>query len=373
MLSGTYKMPQKYILLAITVLSAFILRSQSNSLVIFSASGDPFLLSVDHTPVNTIPQSNLKTFDLSLGWHCVDIAMSLGEKKLLLKDSVLFINVPKYSNKEFTYVLTHDVKKLSLQFKSVSELSGPSTPIVPDVPKVTGPVIDNSIYGNLYKAKENKPVFYANYDPETASCKTALAEKDMQYAIALLNKTNDEARKLNYVNEIIRLNCYTSAQLVQLLNLFPAEMERLTLAKAAYPHVSDKASIALLTPLFKYQTIKDNYAAFIKDQETISLQKNRQCLQPMADLTFSELYNKIKNTAYENEKLNVIKKTIIHVCLSSLQTKTLTQLLIHDREKLECLKCCYYSLTDKEAATTLVSELQFEDSKTEFLNFIPKK
>ncbi len=372
MLSGTYKMPQKYILLVITVLSGFILKSQSNSLVIFSTSGNPFLLKVDEASINTMPQSNIKAFDLSIGWHHIEITSTLTTTQLHLKDSILFVNEPKYANKEFTYELTDHAKKVCIKFKSVSELSGPPTPPIPEAPKIAGPVVDNSIYGNLYKAKDNKPVFYLNYITTTSACYTVLTDNDIQYGVKLLNNCNDEDRRTGYLNQIINLNCYTSAQLSLLINCFPAEMDRLTFAKLAYLHISDKKNVTLLYPSFKYQTIKDNYTTFVEEQEGKLKQKDMKCTQPLEDSKFNEFYAKIKNSGYENEKLTAAKKVLISVCLSSLQLKSLTQLFNHDREKSECLKFAYPILTDKENAAALAEEFQFKETKDDFLKFISK-
>jgi hypothetical protein len=365
-------MLQKYILAIITIFSSYTLTSQTNSLVIFSSSGDPFLLVVDGAAINTVPQSNIKTYDLGIGRHVIEITVLSTKPSLQLKDSVLFVNEPKYSNKEFTYALVHNGKKLSLEFKSVSELSGPSVPPVPEAPKETAPVVDNSIYGNLYQAKNNKPVFFTNYNTGTASCQTALNDKDMAYALRLLKTVNDEERQLSYVKSIVQNNCYTSAQLQQLLLTFPSEMDRLEIAKPAYWHISDKKNIPQIYSVFKYQTIKDNYTAYIEDQENIATQKKMTCTEAIDTEGFEQLYTKIKNSGYENEKLAVAKKLLINTCLSAAQSKQLAGLFLHDREKLECLKCVYPLIVDKDKAVALADQFQFSETKTEFLKFISK-
>lgn len=365
-------MLQKYIWAVVSILSSYVARSQNNSLVIFSASGDPFLLKVDHQPVNTVPQSNVKTFDLSLGRHVIEISMSSSGTSALLKDSVLFVNEAKYEHKEFTYALLQSGKTLSLQFKSVSEPSGPLLPPVPEAPKETAPVVDNSIYGNLYQAKNNKPVFFQNYNSETASCKTALTDKDISYALKLLKSVNDEQRQMSYVKSIVQNNCYTTAQLQQLLLTFPAEMDRLEIAKPAYLHLSDRKNIAQLNPAFKYQSIKDSYAAFAEDQENMVKQKNLHCSQAIDGAAFDQLQAKVKNSGYENEKLIAVKKSLTNICLSSEQVQKLALLFTHDREKLECLKCAYPVIVDKENAAQLANQFQFSETKQDFLKFISK-
>ena len=67
-------MLQTYILPIISSFSASLLSSQNNSLVIFGASGNPFILSVGGTKINQTPQSNIKTFELSAGRHILAVS-----------------------------------------------------------------------------------------------------------------------------------------------------------------------------------------------------------------------------------------------------------------------------------------------------------
>ncbi len=365
-------MLQKYIWVVMSILSSYVARSQNNSLVIFSASGDPFLLRIDQRAINAVPQSNVKAFDLSLGRHTIAIELPSTGSPRFLKDSVVFVNEAKYADQEFTYALVSSGKTLSLQFKSVSEHSGPALPPVPEAPKETAPVVDNSIYGNLYQAKNNKPVFFQNYNSETSSCKTALTDKDISYAVKLLKTINDEERQMSYVKSIVQNNCYTTSQLQQLLLTFPAEMDRLEIAKPAYLHLSDKKNSAQLNAVFKYQSIKDSYAAYVEDQENLVKQQSLRCSQAIDETAFQQLHNKIKNSGYENEKLIAAKKSLISVCLSSEQTQKLVLLFTHDREKLEYLKCAYPVIVDKEHAALLANQFQFTETKQDFLNFISK-
>lgn len=361
-------MLQKYILVVMSILSGFILRSQNNSLVIFSTNGTLFLLNVDGAAINTTPQCNVKAFDLAQGRHVIRI--SIPSSTVSIKDSVVFVNEPKYFNKEFTYALTQTSKTFSLDFKSVSELSGPLTPPVPEAPKEKAPVVDNSIYGHLYQAKNNKPVFFQNYNAESSSCTTALNEQDMGYGLRLLKTINDEERQISYAKTIIQNNCYTVAQLQQLLLTFPSEIDRMNLAKAAYTHLSDKQNVAQLYPAFKYQTIKDSYTAYVQEQENLLNQKRMQCTQAADAPHFEQLYSKIKNGGYENEKLAVAKKALASVCLSTEQAQKIALIFVHDREKLECLKYAYAIIVDKEQSKKLAELFQFSENKQNFLNFI---
>lgn len=361
----------------ITVLIYFLFMgicavSQQNTLVIFSASGNPFYLSVNGERINSTAQSNVKVFNMSIGWNKIDIKVPGIIKELRLRDSILLSNKSKFLNKEFTYVLIEKGEKLALVFKAVSEVSGPEKPPIPEAPKETAPMVDNSIYGNLYQAVNNKPVFYKNYDAETSTCTTALTDKEINYAIKLMAKANDKEAAYRYLTQIIELNCYNTLQLRELLETVPIDMDRLNSAKKAYSHVTDQQNINTILSVFKYPTMKESYATFLKEEENTIKQKSLNCKEPASEEKFNTVYTKIKNTPYENEKLNVSKKLLVDICLSSVQIKKISELYTHDREKLEYMKCACNILTDKENTKTLIDEFQFQGTKDEFLKYISK-
>jgi hypothetical protein len=120
------------------------------------------------------------------------------------------------------------------------------------------------------------------------------------------------------------------------------------------------------------QAEKSDYISFLKEQENITKQKNINCKDPINESKFEGIYSKIKNTAYENEKVIVSKKLLMDVCLSSIQIKKVSELFTHDREKLEFMKCANNVLTDKENAKLLADEFQFPETKTDFFKYISK-
>ncbi len=370
-LTGTYKMTEKITAFITAFLICHLCYSQNNSLVIVSSTGQPYYLNLDGALVNAKPQSIMKAFDLKLGKHQIELLD--GTRTVFFKDSVEFVNVGKYLNKEFTFALVKNNNKFELQYKALSEPSGPITPPIPEKPVEIAPLIDNSIYGNLYRAKANKPIFFDNYSDSIFSCIVSLNEKDIEYGVKLLNRCNDEERRMRYAIEIVKNNCYTVAQLLKLLNTFNTELERLEIAKPAYLHLTDKKNVALLYPAFKYETVISNYKLFIADQENLVKQKKMKCSVPVDDIIFTGIFNKVKTSGYDNEKIVAAKKEMANVCLSQLQVKQLAGIFTHDREKLECLKCAYPILTDKENANLLVDEFQFDDTRQEYLKFVQQQ
>lgn len=363
---------QKINVLLLLLFCGLRVLSQSNSLVIFSASGNPFHLSVNHEPINKNAESNVKVFDLATGWSLIEIKIPGIGQELRFRDSILLSDRSKFLNKEFTYALIEKSEKLELQFKCVSERSGPSVPPVPLAPKETSALLDSSVYGNVYKAEKGIPVFFLNYDKENAACKVELTEKDIEYTTKLLNRSRSESDKLKTFKQFIEANCFKTYQIKTLLELLPIDIDRLTYAKQAYPHLWDKENANSLTSVFKYQAMKESFAAFVKEQEDLTRQKALKCTEPVNNARFQELYTKIKNSGYEYEQVAAAKKILINTCVSSEQAKKLLSLFTHDRERMELLQSAYIVMTDKENAKALADEFQFTETKTEFLNFISK-
>lgn len=363
-------MAQKMKVLLYLLFCGLYIHSQNNALVIFSESGHPFHLSINNESINKIPQSNIKVFNLATGWNLIEIKLPITNQELRYTDSILLNSKSKFINKEFTYVLIEKDKQLELQFKSVSELSGPARPPVPEAPKEEVPLVDNSIYGNLYQAVNNKPVFYKNYDKETNTCKANLTDKDIKYALNLFKKANDKEAAYRYLTNIIDNNCYNTLQLKELLESTPIDMDKLNSAKKAYLHITDQQNVNTLLTVFKYPAMKESYISFLKEQADIVKQKNMNCQVPVSDSKFEELYAKVKKAPYENDKLIVSKKLLVDVCLSSSQILKLCDQFTHDREKLELIKSACNVLTDKANANTLTDAFLFKETKDEFLKYI---
>jgi len=348
----------------------FLAISQGNSLVVVSSNGNPFYLSIGREQINKTLQSNVKAFDVVIGWNLIEIKMPMNDKELLLTDSVLIISSSKLMNKEFTYALVENENKLKFQFKAVSELSGPKSLVIPEVPKEVVPLVDNSVYGNLYKAVNNKPVFFVNYVKDSAICKLVLSSVEIDDAIKLVQKYGSTELAYRYLEQIILLNCYSTSQLKQLLELMPVDVDRLSLAKLSYAHITDVQNCSSLFSIFKSNAMKESFVGFMKEQDDVSKQHALNCKVPANESIFVDVFNKIKNIGDEYERLQLSKKILGNVCFDSNQIKKIMELFSHDREKLEFVKYALPILTDKDNKKLLADEFQFSGTKDEFLKYL---
>lgn len=356
----------------VSILLVSNLLSQNGTFVFVSETGNPFILKVNDSLITSKPQSNVKVKHLDTGKQLISIKETIDNKEYQLLDSIFITDKVQFQKKEFTFGVVLEKKKLRLKFRGVSDYSGESKLVIPEPPKETAPLVDNSLYGNLYQAKNNKPVFFKNYNTDSAVCKQPLNDKEISYAKSLLIKCNDEETKLKYLKEIIQNNCFSISQFKIMVELIPIDMDRLNLSKSAYSHFTDKQNISSLTAVFKYQSMKESFLGFIKEEENIVKQKAQNCSTPINSMQFDELFLKIKNGGYENEKVALAKKLLVNVCLNTQQTKSLVQLFTHDRETLDFMKSAYHVLTDKQNAKDLLNEFQFTETKEEFLKYISK-
>jgi hypothetical protein len=348
--------------------------SQTNTdLVVISEKGKKFILYINDEKINPEPQANVKVIGISEGSQKIRIEFE-GSKNSLI-DSVRIKPLEKNQNKEFTYAIREVSKngsvRTELVFVSSGERSGPAVPVVPEVP-VYVVVKDNNLYGNLYQAKDNKPIFFRNYNEETRTCSVKLDDKEVQYALDLVKKSNDLEDKFKYIETAILQNCYTTSQLAQLINVLDSEMDKLKLAKAAYSHLSDPSNAYKLAEIMKFKGFKDDYLNFLKEQSNVKQQVGMKCTVPIGELEFDAIYTSVKKTPYEYDKLKKAKKESVNHCMSTDQVKRMLTVFSHDREKLEFTKSVYPVVTDKSNFSILEESFQFNETKQDFIKFLSK-
>lgn len=361
------------ILIACSFAGAF---AQRNSLVVFSATGKRFILRVNSEQINKIPQSNVKAFDLNIGKQYLLVEFKEDQDQSVLRDSIIIGSEEKYADKEFTYALTDDEKNghslHRLHFITVNDTSGPREPNVPEVPREIVPLIDNSIYGILYQAKNNKAVFFDNYNDTTRNCDRALGDKEIRYLRQLMDKSNDPEIKYNEVMQTIRNNCYNTFQLKQLVPLLTTELDKLKVCKEAYWHLTDRQNARTMTDVLVYKTIQEDYLGYLGDLANIEKQQQLKCTTPVGDAAFKAIVDNINAAVYENEKIKVAHKQLVNNCLSTDQVIQLMGLFVHDREKLDFAKYAYRIVTDKDNFYKLQDSFLFKETKEEFNKYFSR-
>ncbi|MBP7809002.1 MAG: DUF4476 domain-containing protein [Bacteroidia bacterium] len=343
----------------------------NNNLVVISENGKRFILYVDGEKVNNEAQANVKAFNISEGW--CKLKAEFENDNLVVSDSIHIKAFEKNNNKEITYSIKQvNAKSAKFNFVSIGELSAPKIPRVAEAPVDKGPVIDNNTYGNLYKAKENKPIFFKNYSDSTKTCSVDLSDMDIKFGINLINKTNDILNKFKYAESIIDQNCYTVNQLIQILNLLEIEMDKLKLVKRGYSHIKDKSNAKKIDGVFKFKSMKEDYDSFLLDVANASHQENLHCAVAISDEKLNSIISTIKKGHYEHDKIKIAKEEVVNNCFNTLQVEKLLALFSYDREKMDFAKAAYAVTVDKENYKILVENFQFSENKSDFLKFISK-
>jgi len=350
------------------------LQSQTNNLVVFCPEGKRFLLSLNHEPVNTVPQADVKASGLTAGKQVLRIEFRDGTLQQVYRDSVMISPDEKLLNKEVTYAIEEETEKngatrFRLRFITINTFSGPEAPQVPEAPKEKVPLIDNSIYGILYRAKANAPVFYHNYNDSSNTCTTALGDKDMSYLDQLINRSNDFERKFSYVMETVRNNCYNTTQLKQMLTYLPIELDKLKACKEGYWHLTDKQNAPQLQDALIYKTIQDDFKSYLKDLDMIRKEHQRNCTDTLSSQQFEAMFKAMKNAGYDTDKLNEGKRQLGNKCLRTAQVAQILTLFTHDRDKLQYARLVYPQVSDKEHFQSLADDFQFEETRSEFKKY----
>lgn len=345
-------------------------QAYDNNLVVYSNDQSPFTLYLNDEKVNAAPEVNVKAYHVGEGWQKLKVEFSGEKSKGTFSDSIRIRPIERNNNTEITYMIASRGGKYSLMFMSQSIFSGPAAPPVPESPKETVALIDNSIYGNLYRAVDNKPVFFNNYDVMSGSCKNDLNDKEIKYALQLIDKTNDFEDKYRYIEKIVMYNCYTTKQISQLLGVLEIEMDKLKLAQKAHDHLKDVDKAANLVSLFKYPTFKEQYQAYLAQVAVEQKQKNMNCSAGMPDAEFAALYERLKKTPNEFEKTKQAAKELNSRCYSAAQLIQVMNLFIHDRERLEYATAAKFVVADKENYPALGDAFLFSETKGEFLRSI---
>lgn len=362
--------------IAILLLASFATIAQqiNMNIVVIHPNGKKFTLYINDQKINNEPEAIVKAYNINEGW--CKLKAEVAENNIVVTDSFLIKPIEKNNNKEITLSFSEQNRNgktyTHFDFITISEQSGPKQPIVPELPVYLSKLAENAVFGNLYQIINNKPVFFLNYDSTTTKCRVNLEAKDIEHFQFLISKTNDFGNRILFTKKAVTNNCYTVAQLAQLLTILETEMDKLKLAKIGYYHLTDKENAKNITNIFKFKTMTEDYIAFLKNTADENYQKALNCKEPVSETKFNEFYVSIVKEKYEYEKAATANKYIMKNCFSSAQIKKIIDIFSHDREKLELAKAAYPVVTDKENYKMLEESFLFSENKKQFLNFISK-
>jgi hypothetical protein len=101
---------------------------------------------------------------------------------------------------------------------------------------------------------------------KSGNCRNPVPASSLNSMKASLQKQAFEDTRLKMAKDIIRRNCYTSAQIKELLGLFAFEKNKLDLAKSAYSSCTDKDNYYQINDVFSFSSSTDELTEFLNQK-----------------------------------------------------------------------------------------------------------
>ena len=252
-------------------------QSPSN-LVMISGTNQAFTLEVDHHPINKYTLKEVRVKNIPPGYHQIHIKFA-GNSKMLQKriyippasEIVWEIYPSDYRNPKGIFIIK-DI------FPS-DESSGYYQPNLvfdwyqqnPGQNSGAGNIQNGQINININNQISNPPsgtqVWVPGYQGNIGCPKPVSPEKFSN----MLNTVEEQAfesSKLLTAKQIIKYNnCLTVNQLVQIMELFSFDKDKLKLAKYAYHYIYDIDDIYKVNNVFDFDDTKEKFARYIEQQE----------------------------------------------------------------------------------------------------------
>jgi hypothetical protein len=366
----------KTTILIMNLLAGFVVKAQlmDVNIVVLNTEGKKFTLYVNDSVVNSQPEVNVKAFHINEGW--CRLKAEFENDKIVANDSIKIKAIEKNNYKEITLtinqILKNGTKSAKFEFLTIGDASGPQKPVVPEIPVYLSKLTENAVFGNLYQIKDKKPDFFKNFDSASAKCQTVLTDKDVEHFLFLISQTNDFSNRALFTQKTVLHNCYSSSQLIKILNTMDIELEKLKLAKKANNHLTDKVNEKSIVSVFKFKTMSEDYLSFLNQLTAEKNQKSLHCNTPVSESLFNDLYVQVIKGKYEHDKYDNAKKIVLQNCFTTSQIKKIVEIFSHDREKLELAKMAFPVAVDKENYKSMSDSFMFSENKNDFLNFISK-
>lgn len=159
----------------------------------------------------------------------------------------------KTRNKEYNYKIMSGQPAKAIFTGMYDPVSLPD-PIVPRKPVVdTSQQRNNNLLEHFCELKNGKPIYFNNM-PVGEKCKTPMPAVYLGFADQLMKKAQSDEAKFRIVESVCLNNCLSTSQLVTLLNYIDYELEKLKLAKLAFPGLTDPGNLNELEKSFRFES-----------------------------------------------------------------------------------------------------------------------
>lgn len=232
-------------------------------------------------------------------------------------------------------------------------------------------------------------------------CSNPISTYQFQNLKSQLQSQNMMSARLSLAMNSIQGNCFTSAQVKEILLMFSQDHEKLEFAKAVYKRTFDKVNFYDVYDAFAYFSSVFRLHDHINQDKTLipgnvvtqptvvvepelkfalllypnpqgyTGQKN--CSSFLANSDFMFLARQVHKTVGESAKFSRATQIVRTNCLSVAQVMKIASLLELERDRLELLKVAYPKVYDVEHYSETHQLFQHYPNQQALVNFIKSK
>ncbi|MBX3103249.1 MAG: DUF4476 domain-containing protein, partial [Bacteroidetes bacterium] len=217
-------------------------------------------------------------------------------------------------------------------------------------------------------------------------CQYIMGDAAMAQAKAAIRSKNFPDQRKATGQEIIGQYCLTTAQLIQLIELYDFESDRLEMARFAFRHTHDQHNSYLLISLFNHERNAEQYIQWLSEQPhgqlgvvtrpapPGGLPAENLCGSPsVADADVQSLITSLSALSFADGKEKVLRYWLQGRCLSTQQVISILQVFGSDADRLRMAKALFPYTTDN-SQYFMVNDVFAEDNARLELNaFITDK
>lgn len=166
-------------------------------------------------------------------------------------------------------------------------------------------------------------------------------------------------------------NYFRSSQARQLIQLVPAESDRLILAKTAYRGITDATNFSQVSNLLTSTASRNELAAYIRSYHSgVTTPVNTRTA--MSDADFGTLYRDIESEWAPGAEMNALRKAFANTAyfFTTAQARQLIQLVSAEVNRLELAKASYRSITDPSNFSQIYDLLTSQASRNELAAYV---
>ncbi len=206
-------------------------------------------------------------------------------------------------------------------------------------------------------------------DNSTAPYTVAMDGNDFNNLYNSIRSESRTSRRTTMLSTVFAntANYFTTAQARQLILLVNNQNTRLTLAKAAYSHITDPAIfLDQLYPLFNNQSFKNQLRDYVSSYSADNSST------AMSKANFNVIYRTAQRQSTVNSKVSYIYNAFSNTnnYFSVSQARQLVQLVPDETNRLYLAKISYRSVVDKHNFSGMNNVLSTQTARNELTTFV---